>query len=395
MKKLLLGKLREIEARENIQILLAVESGRRACGFASPDSDNDARFIYVRKKAAYFRLEQFSDAIELPIDVLDINGRDLQKSLFLFLYLIYAKMKRKQLKRQGVTDMYKIKFITDSASDIPQEHIDSLQIQVMPFPIAFEDGEVLDGVDLSQADFYEKLRQAEKIPTHAQLTAYQFEKAFADAYEDGYDAIIYTCINFKGSNTGNNALLARKSFFSEHPEAEDKFEVHVIDSKGYTYFYGYAVVQAAKAAQDGTLTAAQAVDLIHDWIDHAKILFAPFNLKFARKSGRVSAAAAIVGAAMGIRPVMSFPNGESAVVAKPRGDKKAIFTMVEIMKNEMEPNSPYLVINAAMPDKNKEIVDAAASSVGYAPEEVFTIGGVIAVNAGPDLVGVIYRKKSE
>lgn len=291
--------------------------------------------------------------------------------------------------------MSKLKFITDSASDIPQKYIDVLPIQVMPFPIAFEDDEVLDGVDLSQEEFYEKLRQAEKIPTHAQLTAYQFEEAFTAAYEDGYDAAIYTCINFKGSNTGNNALLAKKSFFADHPEAEGKFEIHVIDSKGYTYFYGYAVVQAAKAAQDGTLTAAQAIELIHSWIDYAKILFAPFNLKFARKSGRVSAAAAIVGAAMGIRPVMSFPNGESAVIAKPRGDKKAISTMVEIMKSEMEPNSPYLVINAAMPDKNKEIVDATESAIGYAPDEVFYIGGVIAVNAGPDLVGVIYRKKSE
>ena len=93
MKKLLLGKLREIEARENIQILLAVESGRRACGFASPDSDNDARFIYVRKKAAYFRLEQFSDAIELPIDVLDINGRDLQKSLVGLQYILDRRLK--------------------------------------------------------------------------------------------------------------------------------------------------------------------------------------------------------------------------------------------------------------------------------------------------------------
>ncbi len=291
--------------------------------------------------------------------------------------------------------MSKLKFITDSASDIPQKYIDALPIQILPFPIAFEDTEILDGVDLSREEFYEKLNHAEKIPTHAQLTAYQFEEAYTAAYEDGYDAVIYTCINFKGSNTGNNALLAKKSFFSEHPEAEGKFEIHVIDSKSYTYCYGYAVVQAAKVAQDGAITAVQAVELIHDWIDHAKILFAPFNLKFARKSGRVSAAAAIVGAAMGIRPVMSFPDGESAVVSKPRGDKKAISTMVEIMKKEMEPNSPYLIINAAMPEKNKEIVDAAVSAVGYEPDETFLIGGVIAVNAGPDLVGVIYRQKSE
>lgn len=292
-----------------------------------------------------------------------------------------------------VDDMSKLKFLTDSAADIPQKYVDAYQIEVLPFPIAFEDREVLDGVDLSREAFYEKLRNADKIPTHAQLTAFQFEEAYTAAYQAGYDAIIYTCINFKASNTCNNAMQARNTFFAEHPEAKGKFEIHVIDSKTYTYCYGYAIVQAAKAAQSGDLTAEQAAALIQDWLDHSKILFAPFDLKFARKSGRVSAAAAIVGSAMGIRPIMSFPNGDSKIIAKPRGDKKVISTMVDIMKTEMEEGSPYIVINAALPEKNQEIVDAATAAIGYAPTETFLIGGVIAVNAGPDLVGVIYRQK--
>lgn len=82
MEKLILSKLREIERIENIRILLAVESGSRAWGFASPDSDYDVRFIYVRQKSDYLRLEKLRDVIELPIDdVLDINGWDLQKTL--------------------------------------------------------------------------------------------------------------------------------------------------------------------------------------------------------------------------------------------------------------------------------------------------------------------------
>ena len=291
--------------------------------------------------------------------------------------------------------MSKLKFLTDSAADIPQQHVDAYQIQVLPFPMAFEDGEVRDGVDLTHEQLYAKLKTVDKIPTHAQLTAFQFEEAYTAAYEAGYDAIIYTCINFKGSNTGNNAMMAKTSFFAEYPEAEGKFEIYVIDSKSYTYCYGYAVVQAAKAAMEGEVTAAQAVEIIQDWLDHAKILFAPFDLKFVRKSGRVPVAAAIVGAAMGIRPVMSFPNGDSKVISKPRGDKKAIASMVDTMKAEMEPGSPYLVINAAMQDKNQEIMDATTAAVGYAPAEAFLIGGVIAVNAGPDLVGVIYRVKGE
>lgn len=82
MRETILSKLDEIENRENVKILLAVESGSRAWGFASPDSDYDVRFIYVRPKEDYLRLEKTRDVIELPIEgELDINGWDLDKTL--------------------------------------------------------------------------------------------------------------------------------------------------------------------------------------------------------------------------------------------------------------------------------------------------------------------------
>lgn len=82
METLIREKLKEIEGRESCRILLAVESGSRAWGFASPDSDYDVRFIYVRPRAFYLKLEQVRDVIELPVnDVLDINGWDVNKAL--------------------------------------------------------------------------------------------------------------------------------------------------------------------------------------------------------------------------------------------------------------------------------------------------------------------------
>jgi len=77
-------KLNEIEKRENVRILHAVESGSRAWGFASPDSDYDVRFIYVREKEFYLRLDKTRDVIEWQLDdTLDINGWDLAKTLTL------------------------------------------------------------------------------------------------------------------------------------------------------------------------------------------------------------------------------------------------------------------------------------------------------------------------
>lgn len=82
MRKKIQTQLRRIEEEESIKILLAVESGSRAWGFASPDSDYDVRFIYIRRMEDYLKLEKVRDVIELPMDdVLDMNGWDLQKTL--------------------------------------------------------------------------------------------------------------------------------------------------------------------------------------------------------------------------------------------------------------------------------------------------------------------------
>ena len=82
MRDLIIQKLKEIEQNENIRILHAVESGSRAWGFPSPDSDYDVRFIYVRNPEFYLELEKTRDVIELPINnMLDINGWDLNKTL--------------------------------------------------------------------------------------------------------------------------------------------------------------------------------------------------------------------------------------------------------------------------------------------------------------------------
>ena len=75
-------KLGEIEAQEHVKILHCVESGSRAWGFASPDSDYDVRFVYLRRREDYLRLEGIRDVIEWQLDdVLDINGWDIQKYL--------------------------------------------------------------------------------------------------------------------------------------------------------------------------------------------------------------------------------------------------------------------------------------------------------------------------
>ena len=84
MKEKILEKLKEIEKANNIKILFACESGSRAWGFPSPDSDYDVRFVYVRNIEDYLSVREHKDQLSFPItDVLDVYGWDLKKVLML------------------------------------------------------------------------------------------------------------------------------------------------------------------------------------------------------------------------------------------------------------------------------------------------------------------------
>ena len=84
MKQKIVSRLQEIEEKEKVRILYACESGSRAWGFPSSDSDYDVRFVYLQPVERYLSIKKERDVIECPItELLDINGWDLQKALLL------------------------------------------------------------------------------------------------------------------------------------------------------------------------------------------------------------------------------------------------------------------------------------------------------------------------
>ena len=286
--------------------------------------------------------------------------------------------------------MARIKFSTDSAADIPVSLREELNIQVLPFPIAMGDKEYADGFDFTPQEFYEMLLAAPQIPTHAQLNPYVFTELFETAWQEGYTDLIHTSINSKGSATCSNAFQARGAFYRDHPEAEETFRIHIIDALNYTMGYGWAVVQGARMAAGGA-TPQTVVDFIQDWVDHVQVVFVPLDLRFAKKSGRVSAAAAFVGEALGLKPIMTFANGESRILAKIRGEKAVTAKLVDMCKNERREGTPYLLIQGGNAEQSGKLLDLCRQELGEEPAMAYQIGGVIAINAGPNLIGVIYR----
>ena len=285
--------------------------------------------------------------------------------------------------------MARVKFINDSASDIPVSLREELNIQVLPFPIVMGDRELADGFDFTPDEFYGMLLSAPQVPTHAALNPFLFTEAFEQAWKEGYTDLIHTSINSKGSATCSNAFQARGDFYRDHPEAEGTFHIHIIDALNYTMGYGWAVVQGARMAAEGTEPQVVA-DYIQDWVDHVHVVFAPLDLRFAKKSGRVSAAAAFVGEALGLKPIMTFINGESKILAKVRGEKAVVSKLAEMCGAERKAGTPYLIIQGNNQEQSGRLLDQCRQELGEEPALSYQIGGVIAINAGPNLIGVIY-----
>lgn len=288
--------------------------------------------------------------------------------------------------------MSKIKFVTDSASDIPVQDEQALGIQVLPFPVSFGDTTYLSRVDIDDEKFYEMLEAAPELPTTSQITVFQYGEVFEAAYGEGFTDVINTTINSEGSGTYNSACLAAQMFYESHPEAEKTFRIHNIDGSSYTAAYGHAVVTGARMAQEGK-EADEIVAFMKDWIDHSVIYFVTYTLKYASKSGRIPSAAAFVGELVGLKPVMRIADHKIVTNDKIRGEKKVISTIVKKALNDMEPGSEYVVICGNKLEDGDALEAAMTEAVGYAPAARYRIGAAIAINAGPHAVGVAIRAK--
>ena len=123
------------------------------------------------------------------------------------------------------------------------------------------------------------------------------------------------------------------------------------------------------------------------------MIFAPLDLRFAKKSGRVSAAAAFMGDALGLKPIMTFENGDSKVLSRCGGEKNVVPALLELCRKTRKAGTPYLVIEGNNREQAARLEAESGKVLGESAEMTYSIGGVIAINAGPNLIGLVYREE--
>ena len=287
--------------------------------------------------------------------------------------------------------MQKIKLMTDSTSDIDPELEQSLDIQILCFPVTVDGVGYRERQDFTNTEFYQMLEHAVEFPTTAQLTAFEIQEAYEQALEEGYTDLIYVTIASQGSATYSNAIMARDAFYAQVPDAE-KLQIHVVDSKNYTGVYGYPVMQAAAKIKKGA-SVEEVLNYLTEWFQSAEVLFVPLTLKYAKRSGRISAAAAFAGELLGLKPLIRITDGVSKVETKIRGDKNIIPTMSKYIQQRMIPRTPYSLVAGCDDTFANELKKELVKKLGYQPEHLFHIGATVSCNAGPDVVGIIIRSE--
>lgn len=290
--------------------------------------------------------------------------------------------------------MAKTIIITDSASDISTaaEQRLSATLRILPFPVILGDRALMSRVDFDNEQFYQMLEDYDGIPTTSQLTSFEFESLYGELAAAGYEDVILALINAKGSATFDNAVLARRCFLDDHPELDGRFRVHLIDGASYSGAYGYAAVEGAEMAARGE-SAAEIVRFMQDWVDHCVIYFGMYSLRYASRSGRIPSAAAFVGEAIGLKAIMRIFDHEITTVGKVRGEKNIIPAVLEKTLGELAPGAPYCIVYGSDSAARDAMAQAMERSVGYPPADFYQIGAAIACNAGPRVVGVIFRGK--
>lgn len=283
--------------------------------------------------------------------------------------------------------MKKFVVLTDSTCDLPEELAKQYDIDIMCFKIALDGEGYTERVDFSAEQFCEMLEKAKGLPMTSQITQFEFYDRFEEYDRQGVEEVLYISINAGGSGTNAAAHAAAEQYAQEHPESGMK--VYIVDSHTYSMAEGAGVIDAKKMLADGK-TMEEVVDYLNDKYARMEILLTAYTLKIIRKSGRISAAAAIAGDLLGIHPIFTLNDGVSQVVKKVRGDKAVLGGMAGMLASRIAQGSPYY-IGVSDHKYDEEYIEACTKKVGYAPAGVFHLGCAVLSNTGTEAVGLVFE----
>lgn len=275
-----------------------------------------------------------------------------------------------------------IAIVTDSTSDIDPARAAELGVDVVPLFVVFGERSYRDYVDLSRADFYDRLAHEKALPTTSQPAAAMFEEVFAKHAAAGED-IICLVISQALSGTINAARAAAQAL----PDAS----IHIVDSQTVAGGLGLQVLRAVELRDAGADVPAILAALDED--RKTQRLFAALpDLSHVVRTGRIGKAKAVLGTLMKIVPVIALIDGHVDAAAQVRTFARAQETMIDMtVANVPDPSrARMMVMHTKAPELAQRVAARLREKLSGPPKalELLEAGPVIATHAGAGAVGI-------
>jgi DegV family protein with EDD domain len=272
--------------------------------------------------------------------------------------------------------------VLDSTADFPGAPERFPSWRVVPLYVNFGTESFKDGVDLTAAEFYERLKSATELPTTSQPTPGDFLAAYEAL--SGYERIYSLHLPAKLSGTIQSAATAAAELGGD--------TVRTVDTG--TASAGIAMLAAAiQRRLDRGTTDEEIEALVERYKAEHGLLFTVETLEFLARGGRIGRAKAFAGELLHVKPILSIQDGEVIPIKRVRGARKAFQEFVDAVQERTKdaPSLRFGVAHAAAPEKAAELEKMVRDLRPQAEIELETLlGAVVGTHAGPGAVGFFW-----
>ena len=272
--------------------------------------------------------------------------------------------------------------VVDSTADFPDAQDHYPNWRVVPLYVNFGTDSYKDGVDLTAAQFYERLRTSPELPTTSQPTPGDFLAAYEEL--GSYERILSVHIAANLSGTFQSAGTAAAQLGDGR--------VRTIDSESASVATAMLATAIQRRLERGT-TDEEIDGLVERYLSEHGLLFTVDTLEFLARGGRIGRAKAFAGQLMNVKPILSIREGEVIPVKRVRGNRKAFQEFVDALTEQTQ-DVPGLRIGIAHADAPERMVQIEKMVRDLRPQatiEMETIlGAVIGAHAGPGTVGFFW-----
>jgi DegV family protein with EDD domain len=278
-----------------------------------------------------------------------------------------------------------VRVVTDSTAYLPTDLAEASSLHVVPLTVTVSGRDGREGIDVSPADVAAALAERRMIVTTSRPAPAEFSQAYQNLLDAGASGVVSVHLSARLSGTYESARMAAADFGDR---------VAVVDAATAGMGVGFVAIAAHQAASRGGVVAAvRDAALVAAARTHT--LFYVDTLEFLRRGGRISAASALLGTALSVKPILHVLGGEVVLREKVRTAGRALARLVELAAEEAgESDVDIAVQHLGAADRATALHDTLLERLQGRVRQAYLseVGAVIAAHTGPGVIGVAVHR---